>query len=70
MKPHRDHPNGLDTERFDETARVLSVRDAELFLAIIEADSVPNEALRIAAERYQSSRRSAANSDEHRRPNC
>jgi uncharacterized protein (DUF1778 family) len=37
-----------------ETNRVLSDRDAELFLELLSADAEPNEALKAAAERYKS----------------
>lgn len=39
-----------------ETNRVLSDRDAALFLAMLESDAGPNEALKAAAERYRAQR--------------
>ncbi len=37
-----------------ETNRVLSERDAELFVNLLASDAEPNEALKAAAERYKS----------------
>lgn len=36
-----------------ETHRVLSERDAELFMELLSADAEPNEALKAAAEKYK-----------------
>lgn len=36
-----------------ETNRVLSERDAELFLGLLSCDAEPNEALKVAADRYK-----------------
>jgi uncharacterized protein (DUF1778 family) len=40
----------------NETTRTLSVRDAETFMAMLDAPSEPNTALKAAAKRYKSRR--------------
>ena len=37
----------------DPTPRVLSNRDRDIFLAMLDADEEPNEAMKAAAERYK-----------------
>jgi hypothetical protein len=67
---NHDHPKRLECQHFDETSRVLSVRDSELFIEMLETDSAPNDALRLAAERYRENRRSAREGGTEGLPNC
>jgi len=40
----------------EETATILSNRDRDIFLKMLESDARPNEALRAAAKRYRDRR--------------